>query len=176
MVTRQETQLHPSASAGLAAKSVLDVLDARGVTHLIWLPDSESAALFVEVQTAGRPTLIQVCREGEAFGVAAGLIAGGKKPVVLIQSTGLFESGDSLRGLALWLRLPLPLLVGYRGWDASGQSRDSAAWFLEPVLTAWKIPYRLVTGEEDLDALDQVMREASAQHCTLAALITTEWV
>ena len=43
---------------------------------------------------------------------------GGKKPVVLIQNTGMMESGDSIRGLALDINLPLVMLIGYRGWNA----------------------------------------------------------
>ena len=48
--------------------------------------------------------------------IAAGLWVGGKRPVVLIQNTGMFESGDSIRGLALDVDFPLVMMIGYRGW------------------------------------------------------------
>lgn len=41
---------------------------------------------------------------------------GWETPVVLIQNTGLFESGDVSRSTRLGLELPLLLLIGYRGY------------------------------------------------------------
>ena len=54
-------------------------------------------------------------------GIAAGLHLGGKTPVVLIQNTGLFESGDVLRGNVLNLQMPLLLMVGVSGLPRNGQ-------------------------------------------------------
>ena len=48
--------------------------------------------------------------------IAAGLWVGGKRPVALIQNTGMFESGDSIRGLGLDINFPLVMMIGYRGW------------------------------------------------------------
>ena len=71
--------------------------------------------------------------------VAAGLLWGGKQPVVMHQNTGFFESGDSVRGLALDLELPIVMLLGYRGWNQGSPMTDSAlllsrAWFITTVL------------------------------------------
>ena len=49
-------------------------------------------------------------REGETFAISLGLIIGGKKPVCLIQNTGMMESGDSIRGMALDSGFPLVLV------------------------------------------------------------------
>ncbi len=49
---------------------------------------------------AARYALVRVCREGEAWEVAAGLHLGGATPLVMIQCTGLFESGDAIRNVA----------------------------------------------------------------------------
>lgn len=166
----------PSAtSATLDAARALALLKERGVTHLVWLPDSESAVLYELVRADRALTLVQVCREGEAFGVAAGLFVAGKKPAVLIQSTGFFESGDSIRGIALWLRLPLLLLVGYRGWQADGVSQDTAAHYLEPILDAWNIPHQLIRDDADLPSLAACLERAEARSSPAAALIAAEW-
>src|SRR5690242_9601393 len=73
----------------LQAASVVGELERAGVTHIVWLPDSETGYMY-EAMKASRCRIVQVCREGESMAVAAGLIAGGAKPIVLIQSTGLF--------------------------------------------------------------------------------------
>ena len=101
---------------------VVEAMQDCGVTHVVWLPDSESHYMY-DALNASPLHLVPVCREGEAFGIAAGLHLGGKTPVVLIQNTGLFESGDVLRGNILNLQMPLLLMVGYRGYHemVSGQ-------------------------------------------------------
>src|ERR687885_1924160 len=130
-----------ASTATLQAASVLDELGRCGVTHIVWLPDSETGFLYRAILESSI-TLVPVCREGESIAIAAGLIMGGKRPVVLIQSTGLYESGDSVRGLGLDLQLPLLLMVGYRGYPGRGRPpTDSAARFLEPILDAWGIPH-----------------------------------
>jgi len=113
---------------------------------------------------------VQVCREGEAIGVATGLLLGGKNPVVLHQSTGFFESGDSLRGLALDLNIPLLLLIGHRGWHRNFPVTDSAAKFLEPVLDAWHINHYLVETDQDVQRISTGYREAQQTNRPVAVL------
>ena len=85
---------------GLTPSAVVDELHANGVTHVVWLPDTETSFMYAAL--SGDPDLdvVPICREAESMPIAAGLWIGGKKPVVMIQNTGFFESGDSLRGLA----------------------------------------------------------------------------
>ena len=98
----------------LTAGAVLNELHKNRVTHVVWLPDTETNFMFD--RTAGDPTLqiVSVCREGEAMPIAAGLWVGGKRPVVMVQNTGLLESGDSVRGLSLDIGLPV-VPVDYEG-------------------------------------------------------------
>ena len=85
-------------AAGLSPERVLQELRNNGVTHVVWLPDSETNFLYLLLDADPNIDLITVSREGQAFSTAAGLTVGGKRPVVLIQNTGLLESSDSLRG------------------------------------------------------------------------------
>src|SRR5205823_6575318 len=87
--------------------SVVAALEDCGVSHAIWVPDSAIGAWESALLAAPRLTLLRVCREGEAFALAAGLWLGGKKPIVLLQCTGLFEAGDSLRNVVHDLKLPI---------------------------------------------------------------------
>ena len=119
--------------------------------------------------------LIQVCREGEAIGIAAGLHLGGKEPVVLHQSTGFFESGDSVRGLALDLKLPLLLMIGYRGYAGDKLSNDSAAVYLEPILKAWGINYYVLENDGDAEKICVAHREAHDTSRPVAVLIGGEY-
>ncbi len=141
-----------ATESALDARRVVDALKRAGATHVIWLPDSESGFLYQALTQDSDLRLVPVSREGETFGIAAGLLLGGKRPVIIIQSTGFFESGDSVRGLWLDLQLPLLALIGYRGYEHGGPSDDSAATFLEPILRAWGIPYEIVESDDDVVA------------------------
>jgi sulfopyruvate decarboxylase subunit alpha len=94
--------------------------------------------------------------------VAAGLLLGGARPVVLIQCTGLFEAGDALRNVVHDLKLPLFFVVGVRSWYAhqQGTSSDSCPVFTEPVLRAWQIPYVLLDRRHSADDLASAYRRA----------------
>jgi phosphonopyruvate decarboxylase len=142
----------------MEGKTLRDTLTACGVTHLIWIPDSSTGAWEADLSSSNAMTLIRVCREGEAFAVAAGLLLGGKKPVIILQCTGLFEAGDSLRNFVHDLGLPIFLLVGLRSFTAyrQGRSRDTAPRFAESIVKAWQIPYVILdhtSGMEDLASI-----------------------
>ena len=87
-----------------------------GVTHIITIPDSETNYLYELMEKEDWLEVVPVSREGESMAVALGLNVAGKVPVVLIQNTGMMESGDSIRGMALDTGFPLLMVVGYRGW------------------------------------------------------------
>src|ERR671911_546960 len=98
----------------------------NGVTHVVWLPDSETNWLYLLMKADPALTLVGVNREGLAFSAASGIHAGGKKPLILIQNTGMMESGDSLRGWVLGMSVPVLLMIGYRGWTRHGVNTDTA--------------------------------------------------
>lgn len=157
----------------LDGPSVIAALKDCGVTHVVWLPDSELGTWEPAITGPKGLPLIRVCREGEAITVAAGLMLGGQKPVVVIQCTGLFEAGDALRNVVHDLKLPLFLIVGVRNWYAhqEGKSGDSCPVFTEPILQAWRIPYVLLDRRHSSADLAQNYREAQAEHRAAAVLI-----
>ncbi len=119
------------------------------------------------------PLLLQ--RDNQSIAVALGLWIGGKKPVVLIQNTGLFESGDSVRGLALDMDIPIVLMIGYRGWTRHGVTNDSAAHYTEPILNAWGIEYYLVESDEDIERISICFEEVEKTQRPVACLFGAEW-
>ena len=151
------------------AKGILGEFRKCGITHAIGLSDSCLKTVFDLLLQQHEITLVPVCREGEAIGIAHGLILGGKVPVVLHQSTGFLESGDSVRGIALDYGLPLLLLLGYRG--RKHENRDSAAIWIEPILDAWSIKHYLVETDADVGKISQAHKEAHETNKPVAILI-----
>jgi len=159
----------------LSPETVLAEMKKNGVTHVVWLPDSETNWLYLLMKAEPSLTLIAVSREGLALSAAAGLSAGGKTPIVLIQNTGMMESGDSLRGWVLGLNIPLVLLVGYRGWTRHGVTQDTAATYTERFLNAFGVNYYLVENDADAPRISVAFEEARKSRRPVAMLVGDEY-
>ena len=68
---------------GFSPQTIIDHLKAYNVTHVVWLPDSETNFLYVLLQEEPTLDLIPVSREGQAVSTASGRSVGGAKPVIL---------------------------------------------------------------------------------------------
>ena len=159
---------------GLTAERVIDELKKCGVTHMVCLADMKTRFIYDAMMSQKEITLVPFCREGEGVAIAAGLVIGGKKPVVLYQNTGLYEAGDSIRTVALELRLPLLMIISYLGWRRDSPITDSAGIFLEPTLDAWGIKYYLVQSDEDVKKISIGDKQAQETNKPVAILIATE--
>ena len=169
----------------IQARSILGVLRKQEVTHVVTLPDNASAALLSVLAREGGPLVVPVTREGEAFAVASGLWVGGARPVVLIQNTGLLESGDALRGTAMRMRVPLVCLVTFRGYASlppagggaiggellSRPEVDSVAVLTLPTLQAWGVPLDFVHEDGDAAKLGAAFAQAALLEQPVAVLI-----
>jgi len=153
--------------------AVAAALAASGATHVIWVPDSDLGRWDAALASAPGLRLVRVCREGEAFAVAAGLHLGGKQPVVMVQCTGLFEAGDSLRNFVHDLKLPLFFVVGVRSGLAhrQGKSADTCPVFTEPILQAWRIPYTFLDRDRLAEQLAAAYRQARDERRAGAVLL-----
>lgn len=136
----------------ITGEQFVSELKTMGITHVVWVPDSTLGTWDAALSQAKNLRLVRVCREGEAWAIAHGLYMGGAKPLVLIQCTGLFESGDSLRCALYDFGVPLFAVIGYRSFLIPN-STDSARTYTEPILKAWNLPYRLIETAEKLPEL-----------------------
>ena len=137
----------------LSGEQVAPLLSELGITHVVTVPDSTVGRWGDAIVRAGI-RLVRVCREGEAWAVAGGLHLGGATPLVLIQCTGLFESGDSLRNIVHDWKIPLFSVIGYRSYlNQETLPGDTCLVFTEPVLDAWQVDWRLITTPEQIGVI-----------------------
>lgn len=170
--------------------ATLHALVMAGVTHVIGIPDNASGPLFQEILRHPTIRLVTVAREGEAFAIAAGLWLGGAAPLVVIQNTGLLESGDALRGTAARMAAPVPMVVTGRGYatlEAAGlrpgqpatlelltrADVDSTALLTEPTLEAWGVPFERCGADDDpVAAVTRTIASAREQGRPVAVVMT----
>ena len=162
-------------AALLTPETLIEEFKKNGVTHIVTIPDSETNYLYELMKEQPWLDVIPASREGETFAIALGLSIGGKVPVCLIQNTGMMESGDSIRGMALDAGFPLVMLVGYRGWNRHGVITDTAAKYTEPFLNAMGVNYYLVEQDEDASRISVAFEEARAQKRPVAVLVGDEY-
>lgn len=143
------------------------ILADLGFTHIVWVPDSALGPWEEALEASPRLKLIRVCREGEAWPLAAGLHLGGQSPLVMMQTTGLFESGDALRNILFDLKLPILSLIGLRNWLVPN-SRDTAKAFAEPILHAWGLDCQWI-----LEPADKPKLAAHVRRCRQARIAGT---
>jgi len=125
-----------------------------GITHVVFLPDSTLGLWEEAMNDADDIEVVRVCREGEAWAIAAGLYLGGKQPLVMIQCTGLFESGDALRNVVHDYKLPLFGVIGYRSYLSQASiPGDTCLTFTEPILKAWNLDYCFIDTPEKLNMM-----------------------
>jgi sulfopyruvate decarboxylase subunit alpha len=164
------------ADAGaLSPETVMRQMKQNGVSDVVWLPDSETNWLFLLMNADPDLRLVGVTREGHACSIAAGLFAGGRKPMMLIQNTGMMESGDSIRGWLMGLKVPIVLMVGYRGYTRHGVNTDTAATYTERFLMAFGIPFYLVENDADADRIAIAFKEAEQIQGPVVVLVGDEY-
>ena len=178
-----------SDSTPLTAADFVQVLEDYSVTHVMGIPDGASAALFDLVETHPSIRLITVSREGEAFSIASGVWVGGGAPLVVVQNTGLLESGDALRGTAMRMAVPLPIVVtgrGYARMETAGLEPDvglsaetlvrpdvdSVALHTEPTLRAWSVPFRVAPSAPEGKLVADLIRDCRDSGMPAALVLT----
>ena len=159
----------------LRPETLIEEFEKNGVTHIITIPDSETNYLYELMEKQESLDVVPVSREGESMSVALGLNVAGKVPVVLIQNTGMMESGDSIRGMALDAGFPLLMVVGYRGWTRKVNTPDTAATYTEPFLNAFRINYYLVEHDADGPRISEAFQEARKTKRPVVVLIGDEY-
>jgi len=172
----------------LSAADFVDTLVRAEITHVMGIPDNSSAPVFDALIDHPSIRLVTVTREGEAFAIASGVWLGGGRPFVIVQNTGLLESGDALRGTASRMGVPLPVMVTGRGYSkmiragigpsvdldrdlVTRAEIDSVALHTEPTLDAWGIPFERADAETDLRLLGATIERARAEERPIVFLL-----
>lgn len=107
----------PTAGVAGTTQPMLDVLKARGFNFFTGVADSLVASLIEELGRDPAAGYVPAVREDQAVGLASGAYLAGRWPAVLMQNSGLGYSLNALTSLNLIYKIPLLLIVGFRGYD-----------------------------------------------------------
>ena len=161
----------------IPADTLLGTLRDAGVQDVVIVPDTHQRSVIERLLKDDDIRLIQASTEDEAMAICAGLIIGGRRPVLQIQHAGLYACANNLRGIGVDGALPVVLIIGLLGRDPTKAPRDnfgSMIRYAEPLLDALEIPTHLLDGPDDLERLAQAFDEAEQRGGPVAVLVGVE--
>jgi len=174
--------MQPSASIAtratedfLRGASIIKEIKASGIEFVVSVPDiTTSEGLLRPLAEANDPRLIRVCKEDEGVAICAGLAYCGRRSLLLIQQTGLFDSINAIRGVAVEYAQPICMMVGLLEKEPGippRQSKRYAVRIVEPVLDAMGIVYHEIESESDVPLVRPAIDTAYAQMHPVVMLI-----
>lgn len=100
-----------------ATQQMLEALKGRGFNFFTGVADSLVASLIEELGRDPAAGYVPAVREEQAVGLASGAYLSGQWPAVLMQNSGLGYSLNALTSLNLIYKIPLLLIIGWRGYQ-----------------------------------------------------------
>ncbi len=124
------------------SKVVYDTLKACGVRLVSALPETWLVHMIRMADDDPDMTLVRLAKEEEGVGISVGAHLAGVKSAMLMQNHGFLASINGIVSVAQLYRVPLLMLISYRGefgerdpWQTEG------GLVTVPLLDALRIPY-----------------------------------
>ncbi|HYO14897.1 MAG TPA: thiamine pyrophosphate-binding protein [Thermoanaerobaculia bacterium] len=136
-------------------------LQRAGLDFFTGVPDSTLQGLFAWLERS--PDYVRAASEELAVGLAVGAYLGGRAPAVLMQNSGLGRTVNALASLASLYRIPLLLVVGWRGHDGTDAPEHLLQGRATPaLLDALEVPFVVLEAdraEADVGRAVALLRE-----------------
>lgn len=97
------------------SKKIVDDLVANDVSFVTTVPCKQLAGVIEELDQSKDVFHIPANKEDEGIGLCAGAWMGGKRPAIIMQNTAIGVTVNTLVTLTQYYRMPLPMLISYRG-------------------------------------------------------------
>jgi sulfopyruvate decarboxylase len=144
----------------VSAETIAEAIRGAGITHAVTVPDTHQQTLLAALNHEHEPAIVRAGTEDDVLGICVGLWIAGMRPLAVIQQLGLFASVNALRWIRHEALTPLPILAGMFGRDvnlAVDADPRSAVRLCPPLLDALAIPWALVEGPQDVDAIEAAL-------------------
>lgn len=124
------------------------LLEREGFDFFAGVPCSLIEDLLAALERHPRLPYVEAVREDVAVGLAGGAWLGGRRPVVLMQNSGLGTSLNALASCALLYGLPALLVVTWRGRGGTDAPEHILTGAItEPLLGLLGIPHRVLAAD-----------------------------
>ena len=94
---------------------IMDALKANNVGFVTTVPCKQLAGVIEKIDQSEDMIHVPSNREDEGMGLCAGAFMGGRRPAIIMQNTAIGVTINALTTLIQYYRMPLPMLISYRG-------------------------------------------------------------
>jgi sulfopyruvate decarboxylase subunit alpha len=162
-------------SMDLKGSSILAAIKASGIEYVLSVPDIvTSRGLLFPIADDPELKLVRVCKEDECIGIASGLWYGDRKALILIQHTGLLDSMNAIRAVAVEHNQPICMMVGLLAREPDKPPRESSRYgvrIVEPILDAMGITHHLIESDADVPRIRAAIEDCYAGSRPVVMLI-----
>ena len=154
---------------------IIQAIKASGIGIVVALPDIvTSQHLLWPISEDPDFRLIRICKEDEGISICAGLDFCDQRAILLIQQTGLLDSLNAVRAIAVEYQLPICMMVGLQGKEPDLLPRDSAHFgvrIVEPLLDVMGVDHCLVQEAADVARIGPAIDRAYARSRPVVLLV-----
>ncbi|MEA2070181.1 MAG: sulfopyruvate decarboxylase subunit alpha [Asgard group archaeon] len=119
---------------------------------------------------------IPLSREEEGVGIATGLFLGGKRSAMLIQSGGIGNSLNALLSLAQVYRIPIPIIISWRGiFEEKIEAQIPMGKYLPELFSACELPFVEIHTKEDLPKIEKAIKDCFSLNLPYGIFISPEF-
>jgi sulfopyruvate decarboxylase TPP-binding subunit len=155
------------ATEVLTAEAIIREIKRAGIQFVVALPDATTSHhLLKTILQDPDLRVVQVCKEDEGISICTGLFVAGQRALLLIQNTGLLDSINALRGVAVELSVPVCIMVGLLAKEPGVAPTESASYgvrITEPVLDAMGVEHTLIEEPGDVAKIVPAIEAAYAR-------------
>lgn len=142
-------------------KKIADDLIANDIRFITTVPCKQLAGVIEEIEARPEIHHIPANKEDEGMGLCAGAWMGGKRPAIIMQNTALGVTLNTLATLTHFYRMPLPMLISYRGELGEPVAcQVEMAVHTKALLAQMLIPTYHFHRREDANELDAILKYA----------------
>ncbi len=154
------------------SRIIFDALKGSGVELMSALPETWLVHIMDMADDDPGTTLVRITREEEAVGISAGAHLAGVRSALLMQNHGFLASINPIVSLALLYKIPLLMLISYRGHMGETHPWQTMGGLMtEPLLTALDIPYDRLHDPADVDRQIRAAQTLAESALTPVALL-----
>lgn len=129
------------------------------VSFVTSVPCKQLAGVIDEVENCPDIFHIPSNKEDEGMGLCAGAYMAGKRPAIIMQNTAIGVTLNTLATLIQFYRMPLPILISYRGELGEPVAcQVEMATHTKALLAQFLIPTYHFHKREDADELDSILK------------------
>ena len=158
------------------SKAVYEGIKAAGIRFISALPETWLVYLLQLAEDDAEMTLVEVAKEEEAIGIAAGAYFAGKPNALLMQNHGFLASINGIVSLAMLYRVPLTMLIALRGhWGEPYPWHTQGGIHTEPVLRGLGLPFEYARDPNKVGRqIKEALTFAHSSLSPVALLLTRE--